>query len=97
MHSKNKRSLQLDFEKTKTNTIIMGDQDDADLENYFSMSYNNLDPIIDNDFSPNLQNSPKNMKKIKQTFQVKKREKLRKSKNKSVNFSRNEQIESQDE
>tara|TARA_B110000285_G_C15058906_1_gene581197 strand:- start:1006 stop:1281 length:276 start_codon:yes stop_codon:yes gene_type:complete len=91
MHSKNKRSLQLDFEKTKTNTIIMGDQDDADLENYFSMSYNNLDPIIDNDFSP------KNMKKIKQTFQVKKREKLRKSKNKSVNFSRNEQIESQDE
>ena len=91
MHSKNKRSLQLDFEKTKTNTIIMGDQDDADLENYFSMSYNNLDPIIDNDFSP------KNKKKIKQTFQVKKREKLRKSKNKSVNFSRNEQIESQDE
>ena len=52
MHSKNKKSLQLDFEKTKTNTIIMGDQDDADLENYFSMSYNNLDPIVDNDFSP---------------------------------------------
>lgn len=61
----------------------MGDQDDADLENYFSMSYNNFEPLADY--------SPKNIKEIKQSFEVKKREKRKKSRKslpKSVNFSK---------
>jgi hypothetical protein len=38
----------MEFEKTKTNTLIVGDQDDpTENENYFSLSCNNFEPPVD--------------------------------------------------
>ena len=60
--------------------MIVGDQDDpVDLENYFSRSFNNFEPQAE--FSP---------KEIKPSFEVKKRSQRKKKEknkiNKSVNF-----------